>query len=161
MVVVGLGYDFLFNFLLAHCAGGIEFAAFYTYFSQFRSAVLWWLVEIACCDFIGFEKCRISRLGVPSPWLRILMSLVSHQKSYLVCDELLNFGILHNIYLFSSSCLCPVGCLSFVRWKKIKISITEYSKIRQFDTYLKAFLMRNQGHKFWTKSAYCAAIKEE
>ena len=30
------------------------------------------------------------------------------------------FEILRNIYLFSSSCLGPVGCLSFVRWKKSK-----------------------------------------
>ena len=43
-----------------------------------------------------------------------LMSLVSHQKNYFVCDELSNFGLLRNIYLFSSSCLCPVGCLNFV-----------------------------------------------
>ena len=28
------------------------------------------------------------------------------------------FELLLNIYLFSSSCLCSVGCLSFVRWKK-------------------------------------------
>ena len=34
------------------------------------------------------------------------------------CVELLNFWILRNIYLFLSSCLCPVGCPSFVGWKK-------------------------------------------
>ena len=44
-----------------------------------------------------------------------LMSLVSHMKSNLVCTELSNLRILCNIYLFSSSCLCSVGCLSFVR----------------------------------------------
>ena len=57
-----------------------------------------------------------------------------------------NCQILHNIYLFSSSCLCPVGCLSFVLWKKNRNRLHEYSKICQFDTYQKAFLMRNQGH---------------
>ena len=30
------------------------------------------------------------------------------------------FKILQNTYLFSSSCLCPVGFLSFVGWKKSK-----------------------------------------
>ena len=35
--------------------------------------------------------------------------------------EVRNLEILRNICLFSSSCLCPLGCLSFVRWKKIKI----------------------------------------
>ena len=38
------------------------------------------------------------------------------------------FKILRNIYLFSNSCLCPVGCLSFVSWKK------KYVIFRKFDT---------------------------
>ena len=28
------------------------------------------------------------------------------------------FKIFCNVYLFSSSCISPVGCISFVRWKK-------------------------------------------
>ena len=39
--------------------------------------------------------------------------------------------ILRNINLFSSSCLCPLGWLSF---KQIKINVAQYSKFRQFDT---------------------------
>ena len=35
--------------------------------------------------------------------------------------EVRNLKILPNICLFSSSCLCPLVCLNFVRWKKIKI----------------------------------------
>ena len=31
-----------------------------------------------------------------------------------------NLEILRNICLFSSSCLCPLCCLTFVRWKKSK-----------------------------------------
>ena len=77
-----------------------------------------------------------------------LMSLVSHKKSYLVCAELLNLRILRSIYLFSSSCLCPLLAVSVLYFeKKNRNRLREYSKIRQFDTYQIAFLMRNQGHK--------------
>ena len=48
--------------------------------------------------------------GIISSWVDLLMCRI--------------FEILLNIYLFSSSCLGPVGCLSFVHWKKIKINIT-------------------------------------
>ena len=44
----------------------------------------------------------------------ISMFKVSHKKSYFKGIEFPNFQILHNLCLFSSSCLCPVGCLSFV-----------------------------------------------
>ena len=50
------------------------------------------------------------------------------------------FEILRNIYLFSSSCLCPVGCLSFVHQNKY------YVIFRKFDTYQIAFLMTCQRH---------------
>ena len=73
------------------------------------------------------------------------MSLVSHKKSYLVCAELSNLRILRNIYLFSSSCLCPLLAVSVLCFEK-KIGIGCVN-IRKFDTYQIAFLMRNQGHK--------------
>ena len=41
-----------------------------------------------------------------------------------------NFRILGNVNLFSSSCLCPVGCLSFAHWKKKYYVIFENSTIR-------------------------------
>ena len=47
-----------------------------------------------------------------------IMSLVYHKKSYLVCAELLNLRILHNIYLFSSSCLCPLLAVSVLYFEK-------------------------------------------
>ena len=75
------------------------------------------------------------------------MSLVSHKKSYLVCAELSNLRILRNIYLFSSSCLCPLLAVSVLYFEKNRNRLCEYSKIRQFDTYQIAFLMRKQGHK--------------
>ena len=76
------------------------------------------------------------------------MSLVSHKKRNLVCAELSNLRILRNIYLFSSSCLCPLLVVSVLYFeKKIRNRLCEYSKISQFDTYQIAFLMRNQGHK--------------
>ena len=46
------------------------------------------------------------------------MSLVSHKKSYLVCAELSNLRILRNIYLFSSSCLCPLWAVSVLYFEK-------------------------------------------
>ena len=57
------------------------------------------------------------------------------------------FEILCNIYLFSSSCLCPVCCLSFVIWKKkTRNSLFEYSKVCNFVTYQITFLMTCQQH---------------
>ena len=56
------------------------------------------------------------------------------------------FEILRNIYLFSSSWLCPVGCRSFVRWKKYK---NEYYVIfRQFNTLANQLMMRYIRHKW-------------
>ena len=46
------------------------------------------------------------------------MFLVSHKKSYLVCAELSNVRILCNIYLFSSSCLCPLLAVSVLYFEK-------------------------------------------
>ena len=43
--------------------------------------------------------------------------------------EFSNFRILCNIYLFLSSCLYPVGCLSFVCWKT-KYILRTISKIQ-------------------------------
>ena len=75
------------------------------------------------------------------------MSLVSHKKSYLVCAELSNLRILRNIYLFSSSCLCPLLAVSVLYFKKNRNRLREYSEIHQFNTYQIYFLIRNQGHK--------------
>ena len=50
-----------------------------------------------------------------------------------------NFEILRNIYLFSSSCLCPVDCLSFVSWKKSQNKY--YVIFRKFNTYQIAYDM--------------------
>ena len=95
-----------------------------------------------------FAKKRISWI-TNFWWFRcqdlIIMSLVSHKKSYLVCVELSNLRILRNFYLFSSSCLCPVLAVSVLYFEK-KLGKGCVS-IRQFDTYQIALLMRNQGHK--------------
>ena len=85
--------------------------------------------------------------------ISVLMSLVFHKKTYFVCVELSNLQIFRNIYLFSSSCLCPCWLSQFCTLKKIRNRLREYSKIRQFDTYQIAFLMRNQGHKNHKKSS--------
>ena len=59
------------------------------------------------------------------------------------------FKILCNVYLFSSSRLCPIDCLSFVHWKmnqnKILRNISKFltSRFRQI-----AFLMICQQHQF-------------
>ena len=50
-----------------------------------------------------------------------------------------NCRILCDIYLLSSSCLCPVGCLSFVRWKKNQNKY--YVIFRKFNTYQIAFFL--------------------
>ena len=71
------------------------------------------------------------------------MLLACHKKSYLICVDFWIFQILRNIYLFSSSCLCPVACLSFVHWKKIKIiNITYYSKIRHLSNSFSYYMPR-------------------
>ena len=49
------------------------------------------------------------------------MLLACHEKSYLICDKLQIFEILCNIYLFSSSCLCPSLAVSVLYFKKIGI----------------------------------------
>ena len=46
------------------------------------------------------------------------MFKVSHKKSCCICVEFLNFQVLRNFCLISSSCLCPVGCIIFVLEKK-------------------------------------------
>ena len=59
------------------------------------------------------------------------------------------FKIFFNVCLFLSSCLCPLGFLSFVSWKKnqdkILRNISRFltSRFRQI-----AFLMTCQQHKF-------------
>ena len=72
-----------------------------------------------------------------------LMSLACHKRSYF--DMCRIFEILRNIYSFSSGCLCPVGCLSFVRRKK---KLCNIPKIRNFVTYQITFLMTCQQHKY-------------
>ena len=83
------------------------------------------------------------------------MSNVPHHGLIVNCVELSNFEILHNIYLFSSSCLCPVGCLSFVSWKMNQNRY--YVIIRNFDNYTLAnqLMMRYIWHKgsFFLESA--------
>ena len=69
------------------------------------------------------------------------------KATYLVCDELSNFGILQNIYLFSSCCLCPVGVL-YVENKYYVIFEISYFAIRYF-VKLANRRMRNQGQKLW------------
>ena len=72
-----------------------------------------------------------------------LTSLVSHKKSYLVCTKLSNLRILRTIYLFSSSCLCPLLAVSILYFEnKLGIGCVN---MQRFDTYQIAFLIRNQG----------------
>ena len=52
------------------------------------------------------------------------------------------------MYLFSSSCLCPVLAFSVLYFEKNRNRLRDYSKIRQFDKYQIAFLMKNQGQKY-------------
>ena len=63
-----------------------------------------------------------------------------HKKSNLTRSWSLKSRILRNISLFSSSCLCPLDCLSFVHWK---INISRYLTSRFCQT---AFLMTCQQH---------------
>ena len=104
-------------------------------------------LEIGCSQSYFFSKIQNS----------ILMSLACHKKSYFICIQCSNFQILRNIYLFPSSCLCPVGCLSFVSWKKSKKILRNISKIQKFDTYQIAFLMTCQRHKNKTVS-FCTGL---
>ena len=71
-----------------------------------------WISNLHC------TRTRTRKIRRLSLWYLSFLLLACHKKSYLICPEFSNFRILRNIYLFSSSCLCPVGCLSFVRWKK-------------------------------------------
>ena len=60
------------------------------------------------------------------------------------------FEILCNIYLFSSSCLCPDLAVSVLYFeKKIGIGCVNISKIHNFITYQITFLMTCQIH--WTR----------
>ena len=85
-------------------------------------------------------------------WLRFgqnfafLMSLVSHQKSYFVCDELSNFGILSNIFCFQAavSALLAVSVL-YIENKCFVIFKISYFEIQYF-VKLANRQMRNQGH---------------
>ena len=99
--------DFVLNLLSQFALGGHSTTMWTKFYPIMTPSPLKWTIVVILHDTFPFP-----------------MSLVFHKKSYLVCVELSNFWILRNIYLFSSSCVCPVGCLSFVRWKKIMINIT-------------------------------------
>ena len=71
------------------------------------------------------------------------------------------YKILHNIYLFSSSFLCLVGCLSFVGWKKYYV-IFEISYFEIWDWDFVKLAMRNQGHLSGMKVliGYCMLVSQ-
>ena len=73
-----------------------------------------------------------------------LMLLACHKKSYLICDEIMNFRNI--MYFFKQLSLPCFGCHSLVLWKKIRNRLLEYSKIRNFVTYQITFLMTCQQH---------------
>ena len=75
------------------------------------------IVITNCCQMNNLENNQWPKAKVPVK-IFCLISLVSHQKSYLVCDELSKFWILRNIYLFSSSCLCPLLDVSVLYLEK-------------------------------------------
>ena len=62
--------------------------------------------------------------------------------------EVRNLKILHNICLFSSSYLCPLGCLSFVRWKNQNKMLRNISGFLTSRFCQITFLMTCQQHNF-------------
>ena len=64
-----------------------------------------------------------------------LLLLACHKRTFWRNLEVTNLEILDNIfyYFFSRSCLCPLVCLSFVRWKNQNKILRNISVISNFE----------------------------
>ena len=82
------------------------------------------------------------------------MLLACHKKSYLIWRNI-GFPKYYVIFFFKQLSLPCFGSLSFVLQKKFWNRLCEYSKILNFVTYQRTFLLTCQGHEVIFVKRFC------